>query len=94
MDLERRQSDLDTKVEVKLLSNKVQALVRQLVNHMKHEEEERHDLLKQLNALEGRFEKIENWITKIGAMCLFILGGVGVPEALKIVAMLHGQPLP
>lgn len=76
--MERRQSDFETRLKVELVAKAMEDLSNSLKEHMEHEEDERSEMNKRLGKLESK-------LTKIAAMCIFILGSIGGSEALKLV---------
>ncbi len=77
-DVERRQSDFETRLKIELLARSMDELSTSLKSHMEHEEEERSEM-------NTRLSKVEDKLTKVAAMCIFILGSIGGSEALKLV---------
>lgn len=77
-DIERRQSDFETRLKIELLAKSMDDLSSSLRAHMEHEEEERSEMNTRLGTLESK-------LTKVAAMCIFILGSIGGSEALKLV---------
>jgi SMC interacting uncharacterized protein involved in chromosome segregation len=78
MDMERRQSDFETRLKVELVAKAMEDLSHHLKSHMEHEEDERSEMNKRLEKLEGK-------LTKVAGMCIFILGTIGGTETVKIM---------